>query len=61
MVVQLVESMKKLFLGALFVTQQLDVIDQQHVRRPGTGGETAAYAASRMQVIISFMKRSLDV
>ena len=32
MIVQLVESVKKLFLRALFVAQQLNIVDQQHVR-----------------------------
>ena len=32
-VVQLVEGVKELFLRAVFVADQLDVVDQQHIRR----------------------------
>src|ERR1035437_6790940 len=32
MIVQLVEGVKELFLRALLVAQQLDIVDQQHVR-----------------------------
>ena len=37
---QRIESVEELFLGALLVNQELDIVDQQHVHRSGTSRES---------------------
>jgi hypothetical protein len=60
MIVQLVEGVEELLLRALLVAEKLDIVDQQDV------GLAVALVklrmrSVRMQAIISFMKRSLEV
>ena len=59
-IVEFVEGVEELFLGAFLAGQDLDVVDQQHVGRAVVLVEVR-HAVGRMQVIISFMKRSLEV